>query len=524
MYDKQKLTEKAENFKRDFEGQFRNFEEESNRHEQMYFNHSPRIEHGLSNVGNAAPATTRILNEITKHHLEIIALTSVDKEERRSEVDKAVTMHWSELESIKMEQLEQEYWDMHNDTYKERLSRLRSQLDDQEIHDIAQSGQIVVIPAMNEFRLHEAVKTLDESLHPTKQQRKQGVKESPVNVIIYFNFKDEEIPQDVIQSLELALKQNRNINVHVIREHVPDDNTVQDSKKVALDLGLALKGSGRDIPILMLDADITELNHGILQKLVKGLNNKPWTPRAISSYYEIPKSMLQQYPAMYYYFKILKESLDSNSKGKFERVDLDSMQKAYGGFLLAHARTFMQAGGFLPYRNTFEDTLFIFQLECLMNGSIDTINFWPVNAAKEFDTTAYIATNYTREMKAVLENKEAMSRWGSIFDTNEQNKEAGSRREDFSQIDHPLLKKYNLNGNKGEMFRTVIQHLASIEFKDDWVTNYAMQSVVFVAYIKIAIEAGITKGKAVEIWTDMFPNFKENMYKGKLQQKRDKGK
>lgn len=524
MYDKKKLEGKAENFNKDFEGQFQNFEAESNRHEETYFKQSPRIEHGIVNVANAAPKTTKILNAITKTELEIIEMTTLLGEERRVGVDKAMAMHWSELKAQNMNQVEEEYWEMHNSKYTERLSNLSSQLDESELIDLQQCDTLVAIPAMNEYRLHEAVKALDDSLHPTKLQKKQGGKARQIDVVIYFNFKEseEEISQDVIDSLDLALKQNRNIKIHVVRERVPADNTVQDAKKVALDLGLKLKGFGRDIPILMLDADISELNHGILPKLEQGLTKEPWAPRAISSYYQIPKSMLQQYPAMYYYFKILNDAIDSNAQKNFDSVDLDSMQKAYGGFLLAQARTYMQAGGFLPYRNTFEDTLFIFQLECLMNGSTETIQFWPVNAAKDFDPSAFVATSYAREMKAVIENKEAMSRWGSIFDTQEQNKEAGSRRSDFSQIEHPLLRKYNLKGNKDEMFKTVIEHLVNTEFKDVWESDFAIQSIIFVAWVKIAIESGVNKAKALNLWIDMFPDFKMNMHMGRLQEKLEK--
>lgn len=520
MNDRKGLLRKAEQFNTDFNNQFASFAEESHRHERDYFNESPRIEEGLSNVINAAPKTTKLLNEITKSELQIIDLTSLEKSERGRQIDTAIQMHWTELKSLDMRQVEEEYWEKHNPQYLTRLNNLALQLNEQEQDSINKADTIVVIPAMNEFSLHETLMTLDASLQPTKLQKRTEQSKIRVDVIIYFNFKEEEsdIPDDVKASLEHALEFNKNLNIHIIKERVPEDNTVQDSKKVALDLGLKLKSVGKDIPILMLDADIVEISHGLIQKLLQGISKESQAPRAISSYYQIPKSMLKKYPAMYYYFMILNNAISSNSKKDFEDIDidLDSMQKAYGGFLFAQARTYMQAGGFLPYRNTFEDTLFIFQLECLMNGSIDTIQFWPVDSVNQYDPFAFVATNYTREMKAVLENKEAMVRWGSIFDTEEQNKEAGSRRADFSQIDHPLLKMYNLNGKKEEMFKVVIEYLINVEFKDEWETNYAMQSVVFISWIKVATEAGMSKGRAVNIWTEMFPNFKQNMHIGRL--------
>lgn len=518
---KSNIQQKATGFISAFEKNSGEFLKEEDRLKRDYYVNPPKLSKGIDAVVSAMPKTVQLICEVHARGLDL--RTQIARSEKflgieipfpTATIAEDFDLHWKSLERLQIERIEEEYWQNHNEKYLSRLSSLTSQLDISERAEIADADTIVVIPAMNEFSLHDAVSALDSSLRPTKLDRKSGSNKK-TSVIIYFNYKEDEadIPDDVIDSIKKSREFNSNITVSVIQERVPTDNTVQDSKKVALDLALNLKGFGRDCTILTMDGDICEISHGLVRRCRELLYEKPWAPRVVSTNYDIPKELLKKYPAMYFYLKVLYEMLhfeeDTNWADKYYAPN----QKTYGGFMLSSAKVFMSAGGIVPYRNIFEDSLFLMQMECLMNGGLNSTLFIPVIGAKAIPG-AFVAATYAREIQNIIEGRPALERWGEILDTQLQNKYAGSRRADFSLIEHPLLKSLGSFAHKDEMFRLVLQSIMCIEFPN--VKSTASYTPLFNAWIKIAKESGITLQHAKELWLSINPDYYKELVHAKI--------
>ncbi|MCC7304453.1 hypothetical protein IT418_03525 [bacterium] len=486
------------------------FKSEGMRLATTYYNEAPEVVNGILNFTSCFPPTVRRSCVLLNQHLK--PLDKLSSEIRKLAIDLRVDEHLKRLKELSMQTLEQEYWDQHKPEYIARINAMIKQLPQEEVKELNESVQIVVIPAMNETNLDKTLEVLDGSLYPTKLDKKFDKVIKPIEVVVYFNHKEspEDVPEEVQQSLRMAQKKYKNIRLHIVRERVPPDNTVQDSKKVALDLALMAKGNGRDIPILMLDADISEISHGTIRKTTRALNINPWLPRAISTDYDIPRSLLRDHPAMYYYLKIYDAV---EEVGMLESPAM--IQKIYGGFVLSMAKVYLAAGGLVPYRNTFEDSLFMQQLLCLMNGNLDTLAFVPINSVKEFDETAQIAPNHLREIAAVTGGESAYVRWGSIYETQRQNVEAGSIRKSTIENTHPLLRRYDTKQELYQVLETAIIYFLENEYKDSF-HDYGVQAVVFNVFVKIAENAGLSRTSINEIWEKISPMFHENMIKGKL--------
>lgn len=221
----------------------------------------------------------------------------------------------------------EEYWKHHNKNYLNRIEKLAEKLS---LSIDGKTQGIILIPVMNEFDLKKVIEAIRNSTN---------IDASNLPIVILNNYKGEKPSNDSISAIDEVVKQNKNI--HILGTQVPDFSTVALAKKILTDI-ILLKIGLNNIPLILVDADVTDLSDGLIEKCAEYIYPVSVMKLAASPNLNIDESTLQKNKYFAFFNRV-----------KTKMIEMSSREKGYkkstiGPFTYIGSSTLLKVGGLKP--------------------------------------------------------------------------------------------------------------------------------------------------------------------------------
>lgn len=186
------------------------------------------------------------------------------------------------------------YRSLHKPEYIARLEQLVTTVPEGFV--TPETELVAVIAARNETQLASAITALQEQYGEEFLLK--------VRIVVYHNYSME--PERDVQ--EAMADVQAYPNVVVCEEQVSPDNNVASAKKVAADIAHMLVPAERDIPFLLMDADVDRFTPGIVAAGLRALQ-QPFVLAASPSF-DISRAAAQRFPVLGLIYELGRVSRD----------------------------------------------------------------------------------------------------------------------------------------------------------------------------------------------------------------------
>ncbi|MBN2015843.1 hypothetical protein JW766_03340 [Candidatus Dojkabacteria bacterium] len=258
------------------------------------------------------------------------------------------------LRNLPWEEVAERYWERHTDEYTSRLARLVEGVPGNFVTEKTKS--IVVIAARNETDLERALQAVRDSYGDNFEEE--------VCILVYHNYTDEP-SAEVWHALTKASQHFSNL--HVINEQVPQFYNVGTAKKVAADLAMLVQRGQREVPLVLVDADISGLSPESIQQAINvlaetgmidpKLQSDLYTPIshdrfhiagsvAVSTAYDFDKEAKRKFPVLSLVWDLRRELFTAELANRNTQSMIS--KNPIGPFTVISLKVLCAIGGLMP--------------------------------------------------------------------------------------------------------------------------------------------------------------------------------